>query len=98
MNGWALFLELLLSGEGRLVHRNGPGDRHGEQEKAPDKKIKKYNETFTEYLFKICFSTSKVLTQSLGIHQIQNEGLYNNLLSIKVIYNLKRPTCKRLIQ
>ena len=71
MNGWALFLELLLGGEGRLVHRNGPGDRHGEQEKAPDKKIKKYNETFTEYLFKICFSTSKVKTQSLGIHQIQ---------------------------
>jgi hypothetical protein len=38
----ALFLELLLSGEGRLVHGNGPGYGHREQDKAPDVK-KKYS-------------------------------------------------------
>ena len=79
MNGWALFLELLLGGEGRLVHRNGPGDRHGEQEKAPDKKIKKYNETFTEYLFKICFFYFKGKNSKSRYSSDTNEGLYKNL-------------------
>ena len=55
MNGWALFLELLLGGEGRLVHRNGPGNRHGEQEKAPDKKIKNITKHLQNIYLKFVF-------------------------------------------